>query len=72
MKKKISLFIGTGLFLVGCTEREDILPLKNKTACECADGTIVVWNENLMRQTGWTTGNPCWDKGGIKKYIYGN
>jgi len=72
MKKKISLLIGLGLLLVGCTEQEQILPLKNKTGCECNDGTIVVWNENLIRQTGWTTGNPCWDKGGIKKYIYGN
>ena len=73
MKKKISLLIGSGLLLVGCTEQENILPLKNKTGCECNDGTIVVWDENLLQYRGSLVGNnPCWDKGGIKKYIYGN
>jgi hypothetical protein len=43
---------------------------RNKIGCLCNDGTRIVWDENLMRQTGWTTGNPCYDKGGIKEYIY--
>lgn len=49
-----------------------IEPDKIKVACECMDGSIIKWDENYLSQTGWTTGNPCWDKGGIKKYIYGN
>ena len=44
--------------------------LKHKIGCTCKDGTYVVWNDNLMRQTGWTTGNPCYDKGGIESYVY--
>lgn len=56
---------------MSCSEVEqNIVPQKNKIGCTCNDGTYIVWDENLMKQTGWTTGNPCWDKGGIKEYIY--
>jgi hypothetical protein len=53
-------------------EEMDIEPIeKKKTGCYCNDGTYVKWDENIMRQTGWTTGNPCWDKGGIREFTYG-
>jgi hypothetical protein len=53
-------------------QKETIEPFKKKIACKCNDGSTFIWNENILKQTGWTTGNPCWDKGGIKEYIYGN
>jgi hypothetical protein len=58
--------------LMGCSDVEqNIVPKQqNKIGCTCNDGTYVVWNENILRQTGWTTGNPCWDKGGILSYTY--
>lgn len=56
--------------LMSCEIEQNIVPVKKKIACLCNDGTYVVWNENIMQQTGWTTGNPCWDKDGIKEYIY--
>jgi hypothetical protein len=56
--------------LVSCSEVEhDIVP-RNKVGCTCKDGTYIVWDENLLKQTGWLTGNPCWDKGGIISYTY--
>ena len=66
MKKLIIL----SALLYSCEVPQQITPQQNKVGCECNDGTRVVWNENMMRQTGWTTGNPCWDKGGIKDYVY--
>jgi len=66
MKKLIIL----SALLYSCEAPQQITPQRIKVGCECNDGTRVVWNENIMRQTGWTTGNPCWDKGGIKNYIY--
>ena len=67
MKRILVLCLG----LMSCEEM-DILPIeKKKIGCYCNDGTYVKWDENIMRQTGWTTGNPCWDKGGIKEYTYG-
>ena len=56
--------------LISCEVEQSIVPVKVKIACLCNDGTRIVWDENIMRQTGWTTGNPCYDKGGIKEYIY--
>jgi hypothetical protein len=67
MKKLILLSV----VLYSCETPQQITPQQqNKIGCECNDGNYVVWNENIMRQTGWTTGNPCEGKGGIKKYIY--
>jgi len=56
---------------MGCSEIEqNIVPKQNKIGCTCKDGTYIVWDENLLKQTSWTTGNPCWDKGGIISYTY--
>lgn len=67
MKRILILCLG----LMSCEEM-NIEPIeKKKIGCYCNDGTYVKWDENVMRQTGWTTGNPCWDKGGIKEYSYG-
>jgi hypothetical protein len=57
--------------LMSCESEQNIVPEKIKIGCICNDGTYVVWDENIMKQTGWTTGNPCWDKGGILSYTYG-
>jgi len=70
----IVLLIPLSLFgLMGCSDEigQTIVP-KNKVGCTCKDGTYIVWNENLMKQTSHLTGNPCWDKGGIISYIYNN
>lgn len=67
MRKVLVLSFG----LLSCQNQESEI-LKIKVACECMDGSIIKWDENKLKQTGWTTGNPCWDKGGIKKYIYAN
>jgi len=57
---------------MSCQEQQ-VKPLeKIKVGCYCNDGTYIVWNENIFRQTGWTTGNPCWDKGGINNFVYAN
>ena len=56
--------------LMSCEVEQNIVPLNNKIGCTCKDGTYIVWDENLLKQTGWTTGNPCWDKGGIISYTY--
>jgi len=67
MKKLIIL----GLFAVSCTPDAPFdEQQKNKTGCVCNDGTRIVWNENMLKQTSSLTGNPCYDKGGIKEYIY--
>jgi hypothetical protein len=66
--KKLLLAV---ILLSSCSKEEAIEPKnKIKTGCECNDGTVIVWNENLLKQTSWLTGNPCYDKGGIKNYIY--
>jgi hypothetical protein len=57
--------------LMSCEVEHNIVPVKkNKIGCTCKDGTYIVWDENLLKQTGWLTGNPCWDKGGIISYTY--
>ena len=67
MKRILILCFG----LMSCEEL-DIEPIeKKKTGCYCNDGTYIKWDENILKQTGWTTGNPCWDKGGIREYTYG-
>lgn len=67
MKKIIIL----STLLYSCETPQKITPKQqNKIGCYCNDETYILWNENMMRQTGWTTGNPCWDKGGIKNYVY--
>lgn len=63
------LILASGL--ASCSKDEPIIPIKkNKTGCVCNDGTRIVWNENILKQTSWLTANPCYDKGGIKEYLY--
>lgn len=66
MKKLIVLC----LLLFSCEPPHMHIKPLIKVGCECNDGTRVIWDENVMKQTGFLTGNPCWDKGGIKGYIY--
>jgi hypothetical protein len=65
--KKLSISL---ILLCSCQPPQEITPQQVKVGCECVDGTLIIWNENLLKQTGWTTGNPCYDRGGIKSYIY--
>jgi len=64
MKKLIIL----SALLYSCKLPQEITPLQRiKIGCECNDGTYIIWDENLAKQTGRTTGNPCYDKGGMKR-----
>jgi hypothetical protein len=44
--------------------------VKRKTAVVCKDSIRIVWNENLLIETSWLTGNPCYDHGGVAYYVY--
>ncbi len=67
MKKLIVL----STLLYSCETPQEITPQQRiKTGCYCNDGTYIVWNENILKQTSFITGNPCYDKGGIKSYVY--
>ncbi len=67
MKKLIVL----SALLYSCETPQEITPQQRvKIGCNCNDGTYVVWNENIAKQTSYLTGNPCYDKGGIKNYVY--
>lgn len=74
MKKINILIVLTALTLIGCTEDNLVVPqsVKQKTGCVCSDGSVIIWRNDLMKQTSWLTGNPCQTKGGIKEYLYGN
>jgi len=74
MKRKL-LVLALGLSTLGglssCEELEAYAPAeKRKTGCVCNDGTTIKWDENLLIHTNNLTGNPCWDKGGIREYLY--
>lgn len=75
MKSKL-LVLALGLSVLGglssCEELESYAPesQQRKTGCICNDGTYIKWNENLLVHTNNLTSNPCWDKGGIREYLY--
>lgn len=66
MKKLLILSVA----LYGCSDIERVEPQKNHIGCYCWDGTYKVQDYNLLRETGNLTGNPCFDHGGIKSYVY--
>jgi hypothetical protein len=68
MRKLLLVFV-VGLF--GCNDLENAPePQRIKIACLCKDGTIIVQNENLLKQTSNLTGESCLNNGGLLKYIY--
>lgn len=75
MKKYLFLFsLGTMVILTICTSclpESPILEMsRRKTAVVCKDSVRIIWNENLLIETSWLTGNPCYDHNGVAYYIY--
>lgn len=73
--KKISIVIALCCaFLIGCTEDNSVIPQNKKAVvgCLCGDGSFVVWRQDLIKSNSNLTFNPCFGKGEIKQYIYGN
>lgn len=61
--------LGLSLLLFGCTEPQDIIPLK-KVGCVCRDGKVMEWRQDILIETSNTTQYPCQSNGGIIKYLY--